>query len=264
MSTNARLQQVDEYLKNPNVKKYLDLLSYTEGTEKHGYHTKFGGGRLEDLSQHPNKIWGRTGDGATTATGRYQFLGSTYKEQQKKLGLPDFSPQNQDRAAVSLIMQRGALDDILKGDIDSANRKLSSTWASLPYNNSPHQAQKSIKDVENWWNQSTGNAVATHQPVVKGVGSGTSQTLPVIQGFTPPAQAVTSPAINVAEIAQNFGVPTEDFNPLDGMQTLEPDVVSSPQKYQAELAKAFGVEPSVQGAMPDYIGDLVRSIYDQA
>lgn len=88
--------------------------------------------------------------------------------------------------------------------------------------------------------------------------------LPTIQGFTPPTQAVTSPAINVAEIAHNFGVPTEDFNPLGGMQYAEPEVVSSPQKYQAELAKAFGVEPSTQGAMPDYIGDLVRSIYDQA
>lgn len=259
MSTNARLQQVDEYLKNPNVKKYLDLLSYTEGTEKHGYHTKFGGGRLEDLSQHPNKVWGRTGDGATTATGRYQFLGSTYKEQQKKLGLSDFSPKNQDRAAVSLIMQRGALDDILKGDIDSANRKLSSTWASLPYNNSPHQAQKSIKDVENWWNHSTGNAVA-HQPMVNF--TDTSQTLPAIQGFTPPA--VTSPMINVAEIAQNFGLPAEDFNALRGMNTVGPEALSSPQKYQTALAKAFGIEPSTQGAMPDYIGDLVRSIYDQA
>ena len=147
----ASRQQVEQWLQDPNVRRYLDLLAYTEGTEKHGYNTTFGGGRIEDLSQHPNKVWGRTGDGATTATGRYQFLGSTFNEQAKKLGLNDFGGQSQDLAAVNLMAERGAINDIINGDIDKANRKLSSTWASLPYNNSPHQSQKSVADVAKWW-----------------------------------------------------------------------------------------------------------------
>lgn len=127
----TRRQQAEMYLQDPNMRRYLDLLAYTEGTKENGYNTTFGGGRWEDLSKHPNIVWGRTGDGKTTATGRYQFLGSTFNEQAKKLGLKDFGPQSQDLAAVSLIMQRGAVQDILNGDIDKANRKLSSTWASL-------------------------------------------------------------------------------------------------------------------------------------
>lgn len=262
MSGNTRLQQVDEYLKNPNVKKYLDLLSYTEGTEKNGYHTTFGGGRWEDLSHHPNKVWGRTGDGKTTATGRYQFLGNTYKEQQKKLGLPDFSPQSQDRAAVSLIMQRGAIDDIINGNIDEANRKLSTTWASLPYNNSPHQAQKSIKEVEKWWRNATGEKYQAKQPTVSDTAS--ASQVPTIQGFSPPTLTPISPARNVAEIASNFGLPTTGWNSVSELQNAEPEKVRSMKKYQTGLAKAFGIEPRTKDGMPDYISDLVRSIYDQS
>lgn len=57
------------------------------------------------------------------------------------------------------------------------------------------------------------------------------------------------------------------FEQLNGTQgenaqsSIEP--INYQQKYQKELAKAFGIEPSTKGMMPDYIGDLVRSIYDQ-
>ncbi|WP_439327587.1 lysozyme [Lonepinella sp. BR2357] len=59
------------------------------------------------------------------------------------------------------------------------------------------------------------------------------------------------------------------FNQLNG--TLEPlgqepeqPTPSNRQKYQEQLAAAFGVTPETKQGLPDYIGDLVKSIYDQA
>ena len=52
----TRRQQAELYLQDPNMRRYLDVLSFTEGTTKNGYHTKFGGGRWEDLSKHPNRV----------------------------------------------------------------------------------------------------------------------------------------------------------------------------------------------------------------
>lgn len=78
---------------------------------------------------------------------------------------------------------------------------------------------------------------------------------------------------NTEELAQAFTPPTPNqgepnpFNELN--QTLadytEPQVQKPHyrKQYQNQLAAAFGVTPEMQGGLPDYIGDLVRSIYDQ-
>ncbi|TCK70087.1 lysozyme [Lonepinella koalarum] len=59
------------------------------------------------------------------------------------------------------------------------------------------------------------------------------------------------------------------FNQLNGTleplsQEVENPTPSNRQKYQSQLAAAFGVTPQANNGMPDYIGDLVKSIYDQA
>lgn len=232
----TRRQQAELYLQDPNMRRYLDVLSFTEGTTKNGYHTKFGGGRWEDLSKHPNIVWGKTGDGKTTATGRYQFLGSTFNEQAKKLGLKDFGPQSQDLAAVSLIMERGAVQDILNGDIDKANRKLSSTWASLPYNNSIHQSQRSAEEVAQEWERLGGKE------------------------YMIPNQQY--------DYSTTRGGFTDAFNQLNNtlnpFGAVEPETQPNKSQYQNQLAQAFGVSPDTKAGLPDYIGDLVKSIYDPA
>ena len=143
MATRAELEAA---LQNPNARKFLDLLSYTEGTQKHGYATAFGGGRIDDLSKHPRASSGFTQtDGkrnTTTAAGRYQFLSGTWDEQAKKLGLSDFGAKSQDLAALSLAADSGALKSILSGDFKTAIDKTGVKWASLP--SSPHpQGKKS-------------------------------------------------------------------------------------------------------------------------
>ena len=45
--------------------------------------------------------------GMTTAAGRYQFLKGTWDGAARQYGLKDFSPQNQDIAALALMAQNG-------------------------------------------------------------------------------------------------------------------------------------------------------------
>lgn len=148
MATRAELEAA---LQNPNARKFLDLLSYTEGTQKNGYATAFGGGRIDDLSKHPRTSSGFTqADGkknTTTAAGRYQFLSSTWDEQAKKLGLSDFGAKSQDLAALSLAADSGALKSILSGDFKTAIDKTGGKWASLP--SSPHPQGKKSWDAVN-------------------------------------------------------------------------------------------------------------------
>lgn len=133
MATRA---QLEKYAQNPNVRKFLDLIAHTEGTEGNGYRTAFGGGRLSSLGDHPRYMKsfkqqnGKTNK--TSAAGRYQFLSSTWDSVAKKYGLNDFGPKSQDLGAIALLAQNGALGSILKGDMTTAVRKSGSTWASLP------------------------------------------------------------------------------------------------------------------------------------
>lgn len=147
----ATRQELEKALSNPNVRKMLDVIANAEGV-KHGYNTIFGNERSDDLKAHPNvkKEFTQT-DGkknSTTAAGRYQFLKGTWDKVSKKYGLTDFSPKNQDLAAVALILGRGALGDVMKGDFTKAVGKLGGEWASLP--SSPYaQPKKSWKDIQN-------------------------------------------------------------------------------------------------------------------
>ncbi|WP_257230219.1 glycoside hydrolase family 104 protein [Acinetobacter sp. YH12039] len=143
------LAQLQRYASNPNVRKMLDLIAYTEGV-KHGYNTMFGNERMSSLQSHPNvrKQFKQT-DGkmnVTTAAGRYQFLKGTWDGLARQYGLKDFSPQNQDIAALALLAQNGALPYVLKGDYQTAINKSGGTWASLP-SSQYKQGKRSWNDV---------------------------------------------------------------------------------------------------------------------
>lgn len=122
----------DAEIAHPNVRKFLDFISKAEGTEKFGYHTQVGGTQIAELTQHPKKTTVTTADGSSNAAGRYQFIGSTWDIQAKKLGLTDFGALNQDKAAVGLIKDSGAFDQVVSGDYAGAINKLGGQWASLP------------------------------------------------------------------------------------------------------------------------------------
>lgn len=120
------------YRSNPNVLAFLTVIRTGEGTlgEK-GYRTLYGGGLFESFSDHPRKLI-KAGDWTSTAAGAYQFLSKTWDGLVQKYGFSDFSPTNQDYAAIRLIEGRGALEDVVNGRIESAIRKCNKEWASLP------------------------------------------------------------------------------------------------------------------------------------
>lgn len=131
-----------------NLQAFLDTLAWSEGTSTspatkcNGYDVIVTGvdGKpeiLTDFSDHPfNK--GRPSKqinsrGLTSnASGRYQFMLKDWAHYKAQLGLPDFSPESQDKWAIQLIKERKALPDIEAGNIASAVSKCRNIWASLP------------------------------------------------------------------------------------------------------------------------------------
>jgi muramidase (phage lysozyme) len=119
------------YLQDPNVQRFLAYINTYEGAPQPnqtvGYHT------FEDMSQHPNKRikFNKKGD-KSTAAGSYQLLNRTWKAEAERQGLTDFSLENQQRAAIGVLKDTGALDSIVRGDFDTAKKKAAKAWASLP------------------------------------------------------------------------------------------------------------------------------------
>lgn len=147
----ATRQDLEALLNSPNVQKYLNLISQTEGTTKNGYATAFGGSRLKGLVDHPRTLHSFTQtDGKvnkTSAAGRYQFLRRTWDDVKQKYGLQDFGPRSQDIGALALINQSGALGNVLAGDFRGAIKKTGGIWASLP--SSPYaQPKRSWQQVD--------------------------------------------------------------------------------------------------------------------
>lgn len=121
-----------------NEKSFLDMLAFSEGVAAgdDGYRTLFGGQFFDSFADHPRQVFPFTNKRGetlrTSAAGRYQFLARTWDDIARRLNLPDFSPENQDRAALELVRQRGALADVQAGRIQMAIAKCAPIWASLP------------------------------------------------------------------------------------------------------------------------------------
>ena len=129
-----------------NVAAFLSLIEWAEGTNKgsdpyrvcYGYrHT------IRSFADHPAITGEWRGEPldnlgpayrgqVSTAAGRHQIRRQTWEGAKRALRLPDFSPASQDRAAVWLIKQRGALDAVKAGRIAEAVQLCRKEWASLP------------------------------------------------------------------------------------------------------------------------------------
>jgi muramidase (phage lysozyme) len=121
----------EEDLKHPNVIKGLQYINAYEGKPK--ANQMFGYREFNDLSKHPNiKIPFTDKGDTTTAAGTYQITAPTWEEQAKKQGLKDFSPENQNKAAVGIMRDIGALDAFKEGNFDKAKQLLGTKWAGIP------------------------------------------------------------------------------------------------------------------------------------
>jgi len=126
-----------------NVLAFLDMLSFSEGTvtskftRDDGYDVIVGGvdspNTFTSYADHPGILVTVNTKGLkSTAAGRYQLLKRWWEPYRKLLALKDFSPVSQDVIAIQQIRERGALDDVMVGNIAVAIGKVSNIWASLP------------------------------------------------------------------------------------------------------------------------------------
>jgi muramidase (phage lysozyme) len=139
------------------------MIAISEGTNHlgiNGYNVLVGGTLFNSFEDHPRKkVWIRSIQKYSTAAGRYQILGFIYDHYKVKLGLSDFSPEAQDKIAIHLIKERKALDDVLKGNIQSAIKKVRNIWASLP-DAGYGQKENSMKDLITHYKQAGGTVSA--------------------------------------------------------------------------------------------------------
>lgn len=113
------------------------------------YSIFYGGSRFNDFRDHPVvtgekrgvplpeaicKAAGLRPGCVSTAAGAYQIIRPTWVRLRDKYGLPDFGKDSQDAAAIYLLVESGAYDLLVAGDIEGAIKKASKIWASLPGN----------------------------------------------------------------------------------------------------------------------------------
>jgi lysozyme len=137
-----------------NVSAFLHMIQSSEHVYPRdvengaAYNTFYGGSTFNNFADHPVNTGEKVGvklsaaqckasglkpGCVSTAAGAYQFIKPTWDRiREISPRLPDFSPDNQDIAAIRLLNQIGALALIEAGDIGGAVAKSSKTWASLP------------------------------------------------------------------------------------------------------------------------------------
>lgn len=101
----------------------------TNGPE--GYRV-YGNQLADDLSKHPNTLFPIDAWTSSTRAGAYQINYRTWYGLAQNWGFQDFSPANQDRAAIDLIRQAGALSDVMAGRLLLSISKCSRQWPILP------------------------------------------------------------------------------------------------------------------------------------
>lgn len=123
---------VSEATAQANLRAFLDMIAFAEGTaSQNGYRMLFGGQLFDSYADHP-RVYIPFRNTTTSAAGRYQILARTWDSLRTRLALPDFSPASQDAAAIELIRERGALNDVRAGRVSQAVAKVAKVWASLP------------------------------------------------------------------------------------------------------------------------------------
>lgn len=127
------LQQLERGGVSKNEQEFLDVISQAEGTSNYGnngYNTLFGGSQFSDYSDHPRQYFDHNGT-RTSAAGRYQITAQSWDDAVKALGLTDFSPANQDKAALWLAQRAGQGENIRNGNITGAANGLRQVWTGL-------------------------------------------------------------------------------------------------------------------------------------
>ena len=121
-------------LQDNNVTAFLHAIRLGEGTsDADGYRRIVGGQLFDSFAHHPRiRVWIPRYSVFSTAAGAYQLIFPTWSALVKQYEFEDFSPANQDQAAVALIAEKHALQTVMNGDVLAAAHLCRDVWASLP------------------------------------------------------------------------------------------------------------------------------------
>ncbi|MDJ0556723.1 MAG: glycoside hydrolase family 104 protein [Microcoleaceae cyanobacterium MO_207.B10] len=123
-------------INKPRIRAFLDTISVTEGTAgPQGYYRQYTGSHFSSFEDHPREmkcgINIKNEQLCSDAAGRYQFLSTSWDLFASQVKAKNFGPTYQDRVAVELIRDKGALEDIEEGRIEEAFKKLYMVWPSF-------------------------------------------------------------------------------------------------------------------------------------
>jgi muramidase (phage lysozyme) len=137
---------------DPYLRALMRTISASEANTAQPYNVIYGGQHVQDLSEHPNRcvkiFMGPNRGNCSTASGRYQFLNTTWAEKagkyhpepQKFLLWKNYSfePEYQDQVLYRWLADTKAwgIDigaQLRAGHLDQVLRHLSPTWTSLGY-----------------------------------------------------------------------------------------------------------------------------------
>lgn len=182
--------------------------------------------RLKNFSDHPQIRGMRTSAGPSTAAGRYQITYSTWKglKANSKLGLTDFSPENQDKAAWALAKERykgDLLKDLKAGKIAEIGRALNKVWTSLAGGFETTQSDKGLASLYN-------KSLETQQQNALVESNGKGGEITPTPKAAPPVQQV---------VAQTESPPAQPSNNAGGVPKFipKPDARGAQQLYATSL-----------------------------
>lgn len=124
------------HLDDPEICAFLDMIAYAEGTlSENGYRLIYSYEEFTSFNDHPRCVVCAPSNGTTicsSAAGRYQISQKEWDRIAGLIGAKDFSPLNQDCAAVFLLICSGAFDELKAGKFSGAVCKVRKIWASMP------------------------------------------------------------------------------------------------------------------------------------
>ncbi len=151
---------------DPYIRALMRTISFSESNYPNPYHVIYGGRYVKDLSRHPNLCVeiesGPNRGKCTTASGRYQFLNTTWQEKAAKYHPHpskflfwkeySFEPKYQDLVLYNWLTDKTAWGEdipqlLREGKIDRVLKILSPVWTSLGYGIEDNSMSKYLPQV---------------------------------------------------------------------------------------------------------------------
>jgi muramidase (phage lysozyme) len=125
---------------DPYVRALMRTIAVSEAAGAGAYYRLYGGEKVTDLRQHPNRCVRIRPGWCSTAAGRYQLLSTTWYEKAQRYHPQgySFAPEFQDRVVYAWLSDPTAwrvdvAATLRRGELQVVLRELSGTWTSLGY-----------------------------------------------------------------------------------------------------------------------------------